>query len=231
MQHETHDDIKGCFELYDKLELSTTTGVIDIEIDLQPGNGTAELVLTSSTGAITLGISTSWWLRGKERTLRPIRTQIKTVTGNILSWILLGQGGHACIDSVTGKQNLRVHVYDASPDDEISELVTRSHVGDQVVALTNFGGLDTTISNLKAEHNSLATANLDLQYSQAWRGEIHAVSTATGKLEANGDAGLVFDKKEAHEVVAHKGSNTRRQTIDVVSDGTGSACFKAWYTW
>lgn len=187
VQHGTYEDIVGRFELYDKLDLSTTTGVIDIEIDLQPGNGTAELVLSSSTGPITLGISESWWLRGKERTLRPIRTSIKTVTGNILGWILLGQGGHACIDSVTGKQGLRIYVYDASPDDKISELITRSHVGDQVVALTHFGAWDSTITSLKAEHRNLGTANVDSQYSRSWRGEVHAVSSAVGKLEVQGD--------------------------------------------
>lgn len=231
VQHGTYEDIVGRFGLYDKLDLSTTTGIIDIEIDLQPGNSTAELVLRSSTGAIKLGISDSWWSRGKERTLRSINTEIKTVTGKVYGRILLGQGGHASVDSVTGDQDLRIYVYDATPDDKVSELLTRSHVGDQVVAVTHFGAWDATISSLQAEHHSLGTAHLDLQYSNAWRGEVRAVSSAIGKLEVQGDAGLIFDKKEAHEVVAHKGGNAHRQLIDVVSDGTGSACFKAWYTW
>lgn len=167
----------------------------------------------------------------KERSLRPIHTEIRTVQGSVYGRILLGNGGYASVDSVTGAQDLRVYMYEAGVDNQVSELITRSHIGNQVVALTNFGGLDSTISSLKAEHRSLGTANLDLQYSHAWKGEIHAVCSAVGRLEVQGDGRLVFDKKDEHEVLAHKGQDTHRNTVDVISDGTGSICFKAWYTW
>jgi len=251
-----------------------------------PVNGTAELILSSSTGNIKLDISDSWWMRGKERTLRSIRTEIKTVQGNVYGRILLGNGGYASVDSVSGAQDLRVFVYSAGANDAVSELITRSHIGDQVVALTHFGDQDSTISSLKAEHHSLGTSNLDLQYSHAWRGEVHAVTSAYGHLEVQGDTRLVFDKKDENEVLvslyfslsrnefivqrrqsrpqhcavhpgpipwvlstydssqqlsyrylltdfyqAHKGNDPNRYTVDVISDGTGSVCFKSWYTW
>ena len=167
----------------------------------------------------------------REKSLRPIHTEIKTVEGSVYGRILLGNGGYASVDSVTGVQDLRVYVYKAGVDDEVSELITRSHIGDQVVALTNFGGWESSIDSLKAEHHSFGTANLDLQYSHAWKGVVHAVSSAVGHLEVQGDAGLVFEKKEEHEVLAHKGKDTHQYTIDVISDGTGSTCFKSWYTW
>lgn len=165
-----------------------------------PGNGTSELILSSSTGTIKLGISDAWWMR-TERTLRPIRTEIKTVQGNVYGRILLGNGGYASVDSVSGAQDLRVFVYNAGANDTVSELITRSHIGDQVVALTNLGRWDSTISSLKAEHHSLGTSNLDLQYSHAWRGEVHAVTSTFGHLEVQGDAGLVFDNKDENEVL------------------------------
>ncbi|KAK5096733.1 hypothetical protein LTR70_002898 [Exophiala xenobiotica] len=230
-QHAAHEDIIGRFPLWDRLELSTTTGSIDVEIDPMPVNGTAEIILSSSTGNIKLGISDSWWMRGKERTLRSIRTEIKTVQGNVYGRILLGNGGYASVDSVSGAQDLRVFVYSAGANNAVSELITRSHIGDQVVALTHFGDQDSTISSLKCEHHSLGTSNLDLQYSHAWRGEVHAVTSAYGHLEVQGDIRLVFDKKDENEVLAHKGDDPHRYTVDVISDGTGSVCFKSWYTW
>lgn len=137
----------------------------------------------------------------EERALRSIRTQIKTVQGKVYGRILLGNGGYASVNSVSGAQDLRVYVYNAGVNDTVSELITRSHIGDQVVALTNVGGQDATISSLKAEHHSLGTSNLDLQYSHAWRGEVHAVTSAYGHLEVQGDSRLVFDKKDEKEVL------------------------------
>lgn len=190
----------------------------------------SELVLSSSTGAINLGISESYWMR-RDRSQRPIHTEIRTVQGAIYGRILLGNGGNASVNSVTGSQDLRVYVFKAGKDDKISELTTQSHIGNQVVGLINFGGLESHIQNLKAKHHSLGTANLDLQYSHTWRGDVHAVSSPVGHLEVQGDGWLVFDKEEEHEVLAHKGKETHRNTVDIVSDGTGSICFKSWYTW
>ena len=135
------------------------------------------------------------------------------------------------VDSVTGAQNLRVYIYNADVDDEVSKLITRSHIGDQVVELMSFGGRDSTISSLKATHHSLGTASMALKYSHAWNGEVHAVSSAFGHLEVEEDGHLVFDKKDDHEVVAHKGNESHRYTVDAISDGTGSVRFQSWYTW
>lgn len=186
--------------MHDRLELSTTTGNIDIEIDPTPGNGTSELILTSSTGAIKVGISESWWRR-KDRALRSIRTEIKTVQGNVYARVLLGDGGSASVYSVSGAQDLRIYVYNTDVSDNVAELITTSHIGDQLVAVTSFGSLDSTISSLKAQHSSLGTANVDLQYSHAWRGELHALVSDVGHLDVQGAARLVFDKKDVKEVL------------------------------
>lgn len=229
VQQETSKNIRGDFKLQDTLELSTTSGLIDITIDPQPGNTTAHLYLSSSTGAIKLGISDAWFRR-RNRDQRSIYTEIKTVKGNVQARILLGNGGSAVVDSVTGEQDLKVYLYAADMSDKISDLTTQSYTGNQLVKLINFGGRDAAIYKLVAEHRSLGTANMDLQYSRAWKGEVHGTASAVARVEVMDDGELSFDRNEQGEVLAHKGKEVSRNTIKLISEGTGLISFKSWYT-
>lgn len=166
----------------------------------------------------------------RNRSTRPIRTEIKTTSGDVRGRIVLGTGSSAIVETVTGMQDVRVYVFKVEGSNGLSELTTRSTLGDQVVAVTNFDAYDSTFDGLKAEHHSSATANLDLQYSHAWRGIVHATSDH-GKIDVQGDAGMKFDKQGDREVVAHKGNATDANTVRVVGKGIGNIVFKAWYTW
>lgn len=53
-RHETFQSITGTFTLYDSLDLSTSSGSINIKLDVQPGSEPARLNLKSSSGSITV---------------------------------------------------------------------------------------------------------------------------------------------------------------------------------
>lgn len=78
---------------------------------------------------------------------------------------------------------------------------------------------------------SQGTGHIELQYSNHWRGRVHAKASPIGKVEVQGCAGLVFDKEEENEVFAHKGRGEDLKLVDVVSEGLGGVVFKSWYTW
>jgi len=222
--HKTFESIHGAYKLYDRLDLTTTTGAIDIEIDPQPGDQPAQLLLSSSTGSITLRLSPDY-LHRRHRAARAINTEIRSRTGTVTADILLGHGSYALVDTFTGSQNLSVMASGVSRQDEPSDLKTYSKTGAQKVTVTPLDHASGAMTNLRAEHHSFATAPLDIIYPAVWLGKIHAVTSFVGRIAVEGHD-LEYVKQGNTEIVAYRGPVGHRQTVEVISDGSGSASFR-----
>lgn len=208
--------------MYDRLELSSATGTIDIEIDPQPGDSPAYLVISSNVGGINIKVSPEYLSR-RQRAHRPIYTEIRTFTGSISAEILLGNGGLAFVDSALGAQVLEVLTYDVHSRGESSNITTESSTGAQKVNVRSIDG--SFITNVNARHHAAATGSLDITYPNTWLGEVHVMSTIIGRAILEGE-NLDYTRKDDHEAVAHRGSPEGRHTIEVISDGTGIASFR-----
>lgn len=223
-RHEANANIDGAYKLYDRLELSSTTGTIDIEIDPQPGDQPAILLLSSDTGSITLRLS-SEYLHRHHRAARAIRSEIRSLTGTVNAEILLGHGGYALVDTTTGSQVLSVMASGIGRHDEISNLMTYSKTGAQTVVVTSLDPAYEPLTNLRAEHHSFATGPLDIIYPAAWLGKVHAAAGLFGHINVQGDD-LEYVKQGKSEIIAYRGPVKGRQNVEVISDGTGSVKFR-----
>lgn len=221
--HKMTGNINGRYKLYDRLELTTTTGTIDVEIEPDDGDRPAILILSTATGAINLRVSRDYVNR-KHKARRTIFTNIKTLTGTVNADILVGHGGSASVKTNTGSQSLSIMTFGVGPKDAVSNLTTSSGTGSQQVALSSLDLPNAPITNLQANHHGLTTATLNIQYPAQWYGEIHAVSMPMGNVHVQG-RDLVYTKNGEFEVIAHRGSYLNTRTIKIVSEGTGSIQF------
>ncbi|KAK5939375.1 hypothetical protein PMZ80_008679 [Knufia obscura] len=223
-RHEMFENIHAAYKLHDRLDLSTTTGAIDIEIDPQPGDQPAILILSSQTGSITLRLSSAY-LHRRHKAARAIHTEIRSLTGSVTAEILLGHGSFALVDTGTGTQILSILASGMGRHDEISNLTTYSKTGAQRVTLTSLGPTSDSLTNLRAEHHSFATASLDITYPAVWSGKVRAAAFLSNHLSVKGKD-LEYVKQDDLELVAYRGPVKGRQTVEVISDGTGDLSFK-----
>lgn len=205
------------------MELTTTTGAIDVEIDPQPGDEPAYLLLASNTGRITLRMAPEF-LTQKRVPSRAIFTEIRTVTGAVSAEILLGHGGYATVETVTGQQHLSILLYDVGPEDAVSNITTSSRTGQQRIVLQPLVQAIEPITNINAEHRGTATAALDIQYPAQWMGEIYGLASPLGNVEIEGSR-LEFVRYSEHEKMAYRGSDISRHRVEAISIGTGSVSF------
>lgn len=222
--HKTFESINGAYKLYDRLDLTTMTGAIDIEIDPQPGDQPAQLLLSSGTGSITLRLSPEY-LHRRHRAARCINTEIRSLTGTVTAELLLGHGSCAVVDTSTGSQILSVMASGIRRQDELSDLKTYSRTGAQNVTVTSLDSALEPMTNLRAEHHSFATAPLNIVYPAVWLGRVHAIASLRGHLGVEGD-NIEYVKQGNTEIIAYRGPVRGRQTIEVISDGTGSVSFQ-----
>ncbi|KAK6375404.1 hypothetical protein LTR64_003527 [Lithohypha guttulata] len=222
-RHETTDSITGKYELHDRLELSTTTGTIDIEIDLQQGREPAFLSLTSLTGAISLRVAPSFVHR-QAIPSRAIYTELRTLTGTVTAEILLGDGACASVSTVTGLQDITILAYDMGPNDPISNLTTDSRTGEQKVRLTSLGSSYETITNIRAHHRVAGTAAMNIVYPSNWYGEVYALTSPLGNIEMQGGE-LRYLQNNNGEKLAYRGRERSGQMVEIISIGTGSVKF------
>lgn len=222
-KHETTNGITGSYKLQERIELTTTTGSIDVEVDPQSGDEPAYLVLASNTGRIRVRMAPTFLAR-RQVPSRAIFTEIRTVTGAISAEILLGHGGYADIETVTGQQHLSLLLYDVGPDDVASNITTSSRTGQQRIVVQPLVPSITPITNINAQHRGTATAALNLDYPRQWNGEIYALASPLGNVEIDGSQ-LEFTRYSEHEKMAYRGSASSRHRVDAISIGTGSVSF------
>lgn len=196
-----------------------------MEIDPQPGDTPAVLFLSSDIGSVTVRI-TDAYLRRRVRAQRTIHTEIRSLTGTISAEILLGYGGYAIVETTTGVQTLSILTSGVGPDDEISNLTTSSGTGTQKVVLTSLDSARKPVSNIRGLHQSFGTASLDVVYSPAWVGTVHAAALPFGQVSVVGDD-LKYLEKDNDNIVAYRGSGRNLTLTEVISKGTGNAFFRS----
>lgn len=145
------------------------------------------------------------------------------MTGSISADILLGDGGFAFVDSTLGTQVLNVLTYDVHLNGQTSNITTESTTGAQIINLQSMDG--SFITDVHARHHTAATGSLEITYPSTWLGEVHVMSTILGRASLKGED-LDFTKEDENEIIAHRGTPTGRQRVEVISDGTGTASFK-----
>lgn len=209
--------------MQERVELTTTTGFIDVEIDPQPGAEPAYLLLASNTGRVKLRLSPAF-LSKKQVPSRAIFTEIRTETGAVSAEILLGHGGYATVETVTGQQHLSVLLYDVGPEEAVSNITTSSRTGQQKIVLQPLVPSTEAITNIHAKHRGTATAALDIEYPSKWMGEIYALASPLGNVEIDGSE-LEFIRYTEHEKMAYRGADSSRHKVEAISIGTGSVSF------
>lgn len=195
-----------------------------MEVDPQPGDDPAVLILSSDIGSVTVRM-TDGYLRRRKRAQRTIHTQIRSLTGSISAEILLGYGGSALVETTTGVQALSILTYGVGPGDNISSLTTTSGTGTQKVVLTSLESEHKRVSSIHGVHRSFGTASLDIVYSPSWVGQIHAAASPFGSVSVTGD-NLKYTQKNIDNIVAYRGTGRNLTLTEVISEGTGSASFK-----
>jgi hypothetical protein len=223
-RHETTEDISAAYKLYDALWLTTSTGIIDIEIDPQPAAHPAVLILSTAIGSITVRLSPQYRCQ-RHKVQRTIYTHIQSLTGNVVAEILLGHGGYARVDTAAGLQDLSILTYGVGPEDEPSNITTQSNSGAQKVVLTTLEPSYKTVSNVRGLHHSFGTSSLDVVYPSAWVGKVHAAASLPGLVSVSGDD-LKFTRQYENDISAFRGGSRNLTLIEVISEGTGSASFK-----
>ena len=220
--HNPTGNIHGLYKLYDRIELSTTTGTIDVEIDPQDGDDPAVLFISSDIGSVTVRVN-SEYIRRRGRTQRPIYTEIRSFTGSISAEILLGNGGMAFVDSTLGTQMLEILTYKVGGSGYVSNLTTSSTTGTQKIDVISLD--QDHITDIRAEHRVTATGSMDITYPNTWLGEVHVISTPLGTVNVAGQ-NLDYKLNHKHEIIAHRGPAAERQKIEIICEGTGSAAFR-----
>ena len=218
-QHETTSNIHGSYKLYDRLELTATTGAIDITIEPQPGDHPAMLFLSSDLGSITVRLHES-----RRSHARTIFTEIHSVTGSVTAEVLLANGGRANVETTTGSQMLSVLTSRIGPHDPISNLTTTARTGVQNIAVSSLDG--KPITKLRGDHRSTHTGSLEVTYpsGRGWSGAVHAKAKTWGSVSVTGE-GLNYEKQDQRDVKATRG-NPPFEIVEVISEGTGSVVFR-----
>lgn len=204
--------------------LTTTTGAIDIEIDPQPADHPAVLILSTAIGSITVRLSPTYRCQ-RRKVQRTIYTHIQSLTGNVVAEILLGNAGFARVDTAAGLQNLSVLTYGVGPEHETSNITTQSNSGPQKVVVSTLESSSKAVSRLRALHHSYGTSSLDIVYPSAWVGQVHAAASLPGLVSVRGD-NLRFTKQCENDITAYRGEDGNLTLVKVISEGTGSASFK-----
>lgn len=210
--------------MYDRLDLSTATGSIDIEIDPQEGDLPAVLALSSNLGSITLRVSQAY-LRRRRRAQRVFQTTISSLAGTVTAEILIGHGGSALVDTTFGSQSLSIIGQGLGPMDEISNLTTLSRTGVQRIIVTSINPASIPVAHLHSQHKVFGAASMDINYPSNWQGEVQAVAAPVGNLVVEGD-GLEYRSGSDLEVVARRRYSNVTTTVQIVNEGTGDIVFR-----
>jgi hypothetical protein len=218
-RHETSQSISGTFTFYDVLDLSTSSGSINIRLDPQPGDGPAVLRLRSQSGSVTVKLSDDYMKRlGKQNiSPRPWHTTIITTSGSVRIKIPITGGSTTSIDTNSASIGAVLYATNIGPGDAISTLSTSSDSGSQNIEVQSTLGT-AVVSNLAARHHSRGSASMKISYPQAWQGRLHASVGGSASVKVQGQ-GLQFSQHGDRETFAWRGEG---QPMEVRCDGSGS---------
>ncbi|OCT53813.1 hypothetical protein CLCR_10017 [Cladophialophora carrionii] len=227
-EHETFRSITGTYQLYDLLDLSTTSGSITVTIEVQPGDKPAVLRLASQAGSVNVKMTSGGGLFRKRfvsevAKSRVLQTEISSSAGSVSGNIVHGNGGSASISTNAGSINLDVYTVGVSELDAHSRLSTVTNQGSQHVKVYSDISNTEPIRALEASHTVRGSGSMTIEYPTEWEGMVHMTSYGSGSMAASG-RGLVVRKESSHELYGYKGSKEGTK-VEIAELGSGSVRF------
>jgi hypothetical protein len=227
-EHETFRSISGTYQLYDLLDLSTTSGSISVTVEVQPGDKPAVLRLASTAGSINVRMTSGGGLFKKRLVSeaarsRVLQTEISVGAGSVSGNIVHGNGGSALISTNAGSINLDIYAVGVSEMDARSSLSTVSNHGSQNVRVYSDVTNTEPIRALQASHQVRGSGSMTIEYPTEWEGMVHLTSYGSGSIGASG-RGLVVRKESSHELYGYKGPKEGTK-VEISELGSGSVRF------
>ena len=222
-QHETSSSIKGNFKLFDLLDLQTTSGSININVEPQPGDKPAVMKIRTTSGSvrISMGKGILPWLPSSDETNRTFETTINTQSGSVSGSIVAGNGGLSTIETESGSIKLTVHVLDLGPKSQVSRIQTTTGSGSQTLTVVSSSADD--LRNLEALHLVKSSGSMRVDYPRRWQGKLHMQSLGSGSMKASG-SGLQFHQDGNREKYGWRGEGDLNE-VEIVLQGSGSGSF------
>ncbi|EXJ92485.1 hypothetical protein A1O3_01037 [Capronia epimyces CBS 606.96] len=228
-QHETSRSIRGTYQLYDLLDLSTTSGSISVDVEVQPGDQPAVLRIATSSGSVHVRMTSErgWFHKHiipeavKERTLQ---TDISTQSGSVSGALVHGNGGSTRISTHSGSISVDIFTVGVSEQDPASNISTTTDSASQNIRLVAPLDSSEPVRAIGASHTVLGSGSMSIRYPMEWEGTVHALVQGSGSLSAVGH-GLVVRQQNSRELYGYKGNKEGRQ-IEVFEQGSGSVRFQ-----
>ena len=227
-EHETSRSIHGTYQLYDLLDLSTTSGSISVTVEVQPGKKPAVLRLGTQSGSVNVRMTSGGGIFQKRfiseaAKKRVLQTEISTQSGSASGDIVHGNGGSTAISTGSGSITLNIYTVGVSELDAASNLSTISNHGSQHIRV--YPGVTNTeaIRAIEASHKVRGSGSMSIDYPTEWEGTVHVTGHGSGSIGASG-RGLTVRKESSHELYGYKGSKEGRK-IEISELGSGSVRF------
>ncbi|KIW15334.1 hypothetical protein PV08_05380 [Exophiala spinifera] len=228
-EHETSRSISGTYQLYDLLDLSTTSGSINVNIQVQSGDKPAVLRLATKSGSVHVRFSSGGGFFSKPvipkiSDQRPLMIDISTNTGSVSGDLVYGNGGSTTISTRSGSITLTMYSVGVSERDPVSNISTTTTTGSQTLKIMSPLASTEAVRAIQARHTVQGSGSMNIQYPQEWEGMVHIKVAGSGSVIASGRE-LNVQKESSRELYGYKGSKEGR-TVDIFTSGSGSALFQ-----
>ncbi|KIX06208.1 uncharacterized protein Z518_04183 [Rhinocladiella mackenziei CBS 650.93] len=228
-EHKTYRSITGTYQLYDLLDLSTTSGSISITVDVRPGDKPAVLRLATMTGSVHVRMTSGGGLFHKPYVSEPARTrvlmtEISTQTGSVSGDVVHGNGGSTSLSTRTGSLSLTVYTVSVSEQNPVSNFSTSTHHGSQSVRVLAPLTSNEAVRAIEAKHTVHGSGSMSIRYPVEWEGMVHLQTRGTGSVNAHG-RDLIVQREGHSELYGYRGSK-KGKTIEILEMGSGSINFQ-----
>lgn len=228
-EHETSRSIHGTYQLYDLLDLSTTSGSISVDVEVQTGDKPAVLRLASKSGSVRVKMTSGGGLFKKPFVSEPAKsrtlmTEISIESGSVSGDLVHGNGGSTSVSTHSGSISISVYTVGVSEKDTQSNLTTTSYHGSQHVRIVPPFGSVQAVRAIEAAHTVRGSGSMNIEYPDEWEGVVHVQAHGSGSISAGG-RGLMVQKEGSGELYGYKGEKEGKK-VEVQELGSGSARFR-----
>ncbi|KAK7894873.1 hypothetical protein LTR67_005612 [Exophiala xenobiotica] len=228
-EHETFRSISGTYQLYDLLDLSTASGSISVNIEVQSGEKPAHLRLSSTAGSVHVKMTSGGGLFRKASvpevaSKRTLITEITAHAGSVSGDLVHGNGGSTTVSTHAGSVSLTLYTSGVSDEDPVSNISTSTWQGSQnIKVLAPFTSTEA-VRAIVGSHVIQGSGSMNIQYPQEWEGLVHIKAMGMGSIGASGQ-GLNVQKESSKELYGYRGMKEGRR-IEVLEGGSGSVQFR-----
>ncbi|KAJ9617523.1 hypothetical protein H2204_013709 [Knufia peltigerae] len=228
-EHETSHSITGTYQLYDLLDLSTVSGSINVNIQVQSGDKPAVLRLATKSGSVHVRFSSGGGLFRKPvipemANHRTLITDISTNSGSVSGDLVHGNGGSTTISMHSGSLNLSIHTVGVSENDPVSNISTTTTSGSQYLRVISPLTSTGAVRAIQARHVVQGSGSMNIHYPQEWEGMVHVKVNGSGSVRADG-RDLTVQKENSRELYGYRGMKEGR-IVEILEGGSGSAQFR-----